>query len=90
MALAFAVLDVTGSATDLGVVLAARTITLLLFFLAGGVWEDRLPRQRLMMFGNIATAFFQPAQVGLTPKGPFPSAGIHHRVDSTDRKRPRH
>ena len=49
VALAFAVLDLTGSAGDLGIVLAARTIPLVLFLLAGGVWADRLPRRALMV-----------------------------------------
>jgi MFS family permease len=49
VALAFAVLDLTGSATDLGIVLAARTLPLVAFLLAGGVWADRLPRRALMV-----------------------------------------
>jgi MFS family permease len=54
VALAFAVLDLTGSAADLDVVLAARTVPLVVFVLAGGVWADRLPRQRLMLGANLA------------------------------------
>ena len=38
VALAFAVLELTGSATDLGIVLAARTVPLVAFLLVGGVW----------------------------------------------------
>jgi MFS family permease len=49
VALAFAVLEETGSASDLGIVLAARTIPLVAFLLAGGVWADRLPRRALMV-----------------------------------------
>jgi MFS family permease len=49
VALAFAVLELTGSATDLGIVLAARTVPLVLFLLVGGVWADRLPRRALMV-----------------------------------------
>jgi MFS family permease len=49
VALAFAVLELTGSATDLGIVLAARTIPLVALLLAGGVWADRLPRRALMV-----------------------------------------
>jgi MFS family permease len=49
VALAFAVLELTGSATDLGIVLAARTVPLVAFLLAGGVWADRLPRRALMV-----------------------------------------
>ena len=43
VALAFAVLDLTGSVTDLGLVLAAQTVPLIAFVLLGGVWADRLP-----------------------------------------------
>lgn len=100
VALAFAILELTGSASDLGLVLAARTVTLVIFLLLGGVWADRVPRQRLMMLSDLgrastqgalaflvisgraelwhfvilealngaATAFFFPAQAGLTPK----------------------
>jgi MFS family permease len=49
IALAFAVLAVGGSASDLGLVLAARTVPSVLFMLAGGVWADRLPRHLLMV-----------------------------------------
>jgi MFS family permease len=49
VALAFAVLDLTGSATDLGIVLASRTVPLVAFVLVGGVWADRLPRRALMV-----------------------------------------
>jgi MFS family permease len=48
VALAFAVLELSDSASDLGLVLAARTLPLVLLTLAGGVWADRLPRQVLM------------------------------------------
>lgn len=59
VALAFAVLDLTGSATDLGLVLGARTVSLVVFILIGGVWADRIPRQRLMMFSDIGRAATQ-------------------------------
>ena len=49
VALAFAVLELTGSASDLGIVLAARTVPLVAFLLVGGVWADRLPRRALMV-----------------------------------------
>ncbi|WBC01115.1 MFS transporter [Micromonospora sp. WMMA1976] len=49
VALAFAVLEVTGSATALGVVLLARTVPLAIFVVTGGVWADRLPRQFIMV-----------------------------------------
>ena len=49
VALAFAVLDLTGSKTDLGLVLAAREIPLIVFLLVGGIWADRLPRHHVMV-----------------------------------------
>ncbi len=105
VALAFAVLDITGSASDLGLVLGARTGALVVFMLVGGVWADRVPRQRLMMVSDLgraatqgtlglllitgtaelwhfvvlevlngaASAFFQPAVIGLTPRTVSPA-----------------
>jgi MFS family permease len=54
VAISFAVLDLTGSATDLGLVLAVRMVPLLLFLLAGGVWADRFPRQLVMVGSDVA------------------------------------
>ena len=53
IALAFAVLDLTGSATDLGYVFAARTIPLVGFLLVGGVFADRLPRRAVMLTADV-------------------------------------
>src|SRR5687767_7228099 len=47
------VLDLTGSATDTGLVLTAYATPLVLFLLVGGVVADRVPRRALM----IATDF---------------------------------
>jgi MFS family permease len=49
VALALFVIELTGSATDLGLVLAAQALPLVLFLLVGGVWADRLPRHRVMI-----------------------------------------
>jgi predicted MFS family arabinose efflux permease len=54
VALAFAVLDLTGSATDLGLVLAARTVPMVLSLLAGGVLADRASRRRVMIGADLA------------------------------------
>jgi MFS family permease len=54
VAIAFAVLELTGSATDLGLVLTARMVPVVLFLLAGGVWADRLPRQLVMVASDVA------------------------------------
>jgi hypothetical protein len=53
VALAFAVLDLTGSATDLGYVFAAKTIPLVGFLLIGGVFADRLPRRAVMLAADV-------------------------------------
>lgn len=47
--IAFAVLQVGGSAGDLGIVFAAFTLAHVVLVLAGGVWADRLPRQLVMV-----------------------------------------
>jgi predicted MFS family arabinose efflux permease len=53
VALAFAVLDLTGSATDLGYVFAAKTVPLVTFLLVGGVFADRLPRRAVMLSADV-------------------------------------
>ncbi len=56
IALAFAVLDLTGSAGDLGLVVGARSLTNVVFLLFGGVLADRLPRQQVMVVsGGLAS-----------------------------------
>ena len=53
VALAFAVLDLTGSASDLGIVLAARALPMVLFLLAGGVVADRVSRRSVMVGADL-------------------------------------
>jgi hypothetical protein len=53
IALAFAVLDLTGSATDLGIVLAAAAVPTFLFVGVAGVWADRLPRNLVMLTSDL-------------------------------------
>ncbi|MGW4207782.1 MFS transporter [Lentzea sp. NPDC004789] len=59
IALAFAVRDVTTSVTTLGVVVATRSITNLLFLLWGGVVADRLPRQHVLVGSCTVSALSQ-------------------------------
>ena len=59
VALAFAVLDITDSATALGWVLAAHTIPMVLFLLWGGVIADRLPRALVLQVSNVASGVTQ-------------------------------
>ena len=61
VALAFAVLDASGSATDLGVVLAARMVPLLAFLLVGGAVADRFSRRMVLIVSNLGSALTQGA-----------------------------
>ncbi len=53
VALAFAVLDIDGSVSALGTVLAARTAGLVVFLLIGGVIADRLPRRTVLIASDL-------------------------------------
>lgn len=53
IALIFAVLEF-GSASALGVVSAALLVPNLCLMLFGGVWADRLPRQKVMLYSDLA------------------------------------
>jgi MFS family permease len=55
IALAFAVLDLTGSKTDLGLVLTANWVPQVLLVLFGGVFADRLPRNLVMVGSNLVS-----------------------------------
>ncbi len=59
VALAFAVLDISGSATDLGLVLAAHTVPMVALLLYGGVLSDRLPRVLVIQVSNVVSAVAQ-------------------------------
>ena len=58
---AYAVIDNGGDATDVGLVVAARTLALVVFLLLGGAVADRLPRQRVMVGANLLNASSQAA-----------------------------
>jgi MFS family permease len=62
VAIAFAVLDVGGSATQLGLVVAAYALADVTAVLGGGVLGDRLPRQLMMRGANTVAGV---VQVGL-------------------------
>ncbi len=64
-ALAWAVLDLTGSARDLGFVIAAKTAPLVIFLLVGGVFADRLPRRGVMLTADVARMAIQAATAAL-------------------------
>ncbi|MFI5523512.1 MFS transporter [Streptomyces platensis] len=59
IATAFAVLAAGGSATDVGLVAAARTVPLVFFLLIGGAVADRIPRHRVMVAANALSCVSQ-------------------------------
>jgi MFS family permease len=69
VALAFAVLELTGSKADLGYVLAARSVPQVIFLLAGGIWADRLPRHHVMVGSNVVSGLSQSAVAALLLSG---------------------
>lgn len=73
IALAFAVLDLTGSAADLGLVVAARSIANVAMLLFGGVLADRLPRGAVLVGSSLAAAATQGTIAALVLTG---TAGI--------------
>ena len=56
VALALYVTRRTGSATDLGLVLAAQSLPLVALLLFGGVWADRLAKHRIMIATDLVRA----------------------------------
>ena len=56
VALALYITQTTGSATDLGLVLGAQALALVALLLFGGVWADRLPRQRIIIATDLTRA----------------------------------
>ena len=65
VALPFAVLELTGSATDVGLVVAARSVPQVVFLLVGGIWADRIPRHLLMVGTNVVSALSQAASASV-------------------------
>ena len=64
IALAFAVLDISGSATSLGLVIAARQLAAAAITIVAGVWADRLPRNLVLVAAAVAQGSVQ-AVVGV-------------------------
>lgn len=68
VAIAFAVLEL-GSATDLGLVMAAGGVPFALFALAGGVWADRAGRRQVMLASDVLRALSQALTAALLLSG---------------------
>ena len=78
VALAFAVLEITDSATALGQVLAAHTIPTVVFLLWGGVIADRFPRTLVIQVSNVLSGLTQARDR---------AAGDHRRGRALDGRR---
>ena len=65
----FAVLDITGSGTDLGLVVASRTIPQVFLVLFGGVIADRFPRTKVVVVSNALGAISQGLAAALLITG---------------------
>ena len=61
IALAFAVLDFGGSAVDLGIVVAVRSLFNVIFLLLGGVLADRYSRSAVLFISSLVAALSQAA-----------------------------
>ena len=57
--MALYVTDLTGSPSDLGLVLGAQALPMVVLLLAGGVWADRLDRARLMAASDVVRGLLQ-------------------------------
>jgi hypothetical protein len=65
IALAFAVLELGGSATEVGIVLACRTLPLVATLLVGGVVADRVSRRAVMVAADLSRLATQGAIAAL-------------------------
>ena len=69
VALAFAVLEIGGSASEVGLVLAAATAPLVASVLVGGVVADRLPRRSVMVAADLVRVATQASMAILLLTG---------------------
>jgi MFS family permease len=69
VALPFAVLEIGGTATDIGIVEAANLVPLAVFVLIGGVWADRLQRRRVMLAADFLRFVLQAVTAALLISG---------------------
>jgi MFS family permease len=69
IAVAFAVLDLTGSATDTGIAFACWTLAQVCTLLLGGVIADRLPRRAVMVGSDLGNVCVRATMGGLLLSG---------------------
>jgi MFS family permease len=59
VALAFGILDSTGSTEDIGIVLACRVVAQIVLVLVGGAWGDRISRRTMLFWTESASGLTQ-------------------------------
>lgn len=69
IALAFAVLDLTGSTADVGLALAGQALAFVTLVLAGGVVADRMSRRLVLVWSNVVALAAEAALAGLVLAG---------------------
>ncbi|WP_116206459.1 MFS transporter [Amycolatopsis circi] len=76
VALSFAVLGGSHSATDLGIVLAAGIVPRLAFLLVGGAVGDRFPRNRVLRLSNLGAGAAQLIAAAILLTGNYSLAAL--------------
>ncbi|GAA4535308.1 MFS transporter [Amycolatopsis samaneae] len=71
VALSFAVLEASNSAGAMGAVLAANTLPLIVFTLAGGVVGDRFPRRLVLLISHLGAGISQAVVAFLLVSGHY-------------------
>ena len=75
VALVVTVLDAGGSASTLGLILAARVLSGVLLAPIGGVWVDRIPRKTILIFADGFRAIMGSVVIFINPEF-FPKCSI--------------
>jgi hypothetical protein len=76
VALTFAILEASGSAGDLGIVLASYTVPLALFQLFGGALADRFSRSAVLVGSHLGSALIQGAMAAMLLTGNYHLAAV--------------
>jgi len=69
VALSFAILDRSGNARQVGVVLGASTVAMIVFLLGGGIIADRIPRRLVMLSSDVLRFLAQSLTAALLIDG---------------------
>lgn len=82
VALALFVTETTGSSRDVGLVLSAYILPLVIFIPLGGVWADRVPRRELLIASDLVRGATQGG-LALTIALGSPSLGVVMAFEAT-------